>query len=67
MRNRRFEHTGVSKPGITDGLMGTGQGLPLQDTASRLFRLFGNRTDPLLLFKSGPVANTHCRLNFSIG
>jgi len=55
-QNRRLEPTGLTNPGETRGLAGTGQGLARQESAGRFFGRFWNRTDPFLRSKPGPLA-----------
>src|SRR5882757_6105835 len=54
-QNRRFDPTGLAKPGETRGLTGTGPGLARQESAGRVFGRFWNRTDPFLRSKPGPL------------
>jgi hypothetical protein len=53
-----LEQLGLTKPGETWGLMGTGPGLLCQQSVARVFGLVWNGTKPFLQSKPGPVANT---------
>ena len=55
-QNRGLELTGVSKPGESRGLTGTGLGLARQESAGRVFGQVWNRNDPFLESKPGPLA-----------
>jgi len=55
-QNWRLEPTGLSKPGETHALRGTGPGLARQESAGRVFGRVRNRTDTFLLSKPGPLA-----------
>jgi len=46
---------GVTKPGKTCGLMGTGPGLARQEAACRVFGQFWNRTEPYFQSKPRPL------------
>jgi hypothetical protein len=61
-QNRRFDPTGLAKPGKTHQLTGTGTRLGHQESAGRVFGWVWNRTDPFLRSKPGPLAGYPDRL-----
>ena len=55
MQNRTLEQTGLSKPGKTYWVMGTGPGLAHQDSAGVVSEWVWNQTEPFLCAKPRPL------------
>jgi len=57
IQNRRLDLTGLTKPGETCGLMGTGPPVDRQEAAGRVVRHFWKRIKPFFRYKPRLLAS----------